>query len=120
MFGDEAWFTVGVPENVKCYCKNLTYKILIIFLCSPACSVLSIHRVAVIMPQTNKSVSSGGAQGQASAPDQGEPPPQDARNHGADGDADGGVDVEEQGDAEIVRSPSDPKKYRWESEKGLV
>uniref|UniRef100_A0AAQ4S0K7 Nardilysin convertase n=1 Tax=Gasterosteus aculeatus aculeatus TaxID=481459 RepID=A0AAQ4S0K7_GASAC len=113
MFGDEAWFTVGVPENVKCYCKNLTYKILIIFLCSPACSVLSIHRVAVIMPQTNKSVSSGGAQGQASAPDQGEPPPQDARNHGADGDADGGVDVEEQGDAEIVRSPSDPKKYRY-------
>ncbi|KAM8875108.1 nardilysin-like [Spinachia spinachia] len=68
------------------------------------------------MPQSNQSVSSGGAQGQASAPDQGEPPPpQDVLNQGAAGDADvdGGVALEDQGDTEIVRSPSDPKKYRY-------
>ncbi|KAK9519792.1 hypothetical protein VZT92_022498 [Zoarces viviparus] len=71
------------------------------------------------MPQTNKSVSSGGAQGQVSAPDQGEPPPpppQDVRAQGAAGAAGaagGGVAVEDQGDPEIFRSPSDPKKYRY-------
>ncbi|XP_054458442.1 nardilysin-like [Anoplopoma fimbria] len=74
------------------------------------------------MPQTNKSVSSGGAQGQVSAPDQGEPPPpQEVRNQGVAGDGGGGagagggerVAVEDQGDPEIVRSPSDPKKYRY-------
>ncbi|KAM6938687.1 nardilysin-like isoform 2-T2 [Lycodopsis pacificus] len=71
------------------------------------------------MPQTNKSMSSGGAQGQVSAPDQGEPPPppQDVRAQGAAGAAGaaggGGVAVEDQGDPEIFRSPSDPKKYRY-------
>ncbi|XP_068564058.1 nardilysin [Cebidichthys violaceus] len=68
------------------------------------------------MPQTNKSVSSGGAQGQVSASDQGEPPPpQDVRAQGAagDGGGGGGVAVDDQGDPEIVRSPSDPKKYRY-------
>ncbi|XP_033478033.2 nardilysin-like [Epinephelus lanceolatus] len=69
------------------------------------------------MPQTNKSVSSGGAPGQVSAPDQGEPPPppQDVRLQMAAGDGGGGRGnaAEDQGDSEIVRSPSDPKKYRY-------
>uniref|UniRef100_A0A7N8YF85 Nardilysin b (N-arginine dibasic convertase) n=1 Tax=Mastacembelus armatus TaxID=205130 RepID=A0A7N8YF85_9TELE len=52
------------------------------------------------MPQTNKSGSSGCVPGQVSAPDQGEPPP-------ASGD------VKAQGDSEIIKSPSDPKKYRY-------
>uniref|UniRef100_A0A7N6FB65 Nardilysin a (N-arginine dibasic convertase) n=1 Tax=Anabas testudineus TaxID=64144 RepID=A0A7N6FB65_ANATE len=55
------------------------------------------------MPQTNKSVSSGCVPGQVSAPDQGEPPPASA-------------DVKAQvaaGDGEIIKSPSDPKKYRY-------
>ncbi|XP_049910364.1 nardilysin-like [Epinephelus moara] len=69
------------------------------------------------MPQTNKSVSGGGAPGQVSAPDQGEPPPppQDVRPQMAAGDGGGGRGnaAEDQGDSEIVRSPSDPKKYRY-------
>ncbi|XP_049443655.1 nardilysin-like [Epinephelus fuscoguttatus] len=69
------------------------------------------------MPQTNKSVSGGGALGQVSAPDQGEPPPppQDVRLQMAAGDGGGGRGnaAEDQGDSEIVRSPSDPKKYRY-------
>ncbi|XP_029286047.1 nardilysin b [Cottoperca gobio] len=66
------------------------------------------------MPQTNKSVSGGSAQGQVSAPDQGEPPPpQDGRNQAAAGDGGEGVSAQDQGDSEIIRSPSDPKKYRY-------
>ncbi|XP_042339712.1 nardilysin-like [Plectropomus leopardus] len=70
------------------------------------------------MPQTNKSVSSGGAPGQVSVPDQGEPPPpQDVRTQVAAGDGDGGGGgggaAEAQGDYEIIKSPSDPKKYRY-------
>ncbi|KAM4739813.1 nardilysin b isoform 2-T3 [Anableps anableps] len=56
------------------------------------------------MPQTNKSAIGGGV------PEQGEfpaPSPQEVRLA-----AGGGVDPEEQGDPEIIRSPSDPKKYR--------
>uniref|UniRef100_A0A4W6D3K5 Nardilysin b (N-arginine dibasic convertase) n=1 Tax=Lates calcarifer TaxID=8187 RepID=A0A4W6D3K5_LATCA len=52
------------------------------------------------MPQTNKSVSGGSVPGQVSAPDQGEPPP-------------ASVDVKAQDDTEIIKSPSDPKKYRY-------
>ncbi|XP_061636390.1 nardilysin-like isoform X1 [Phyllopteryx taeniolatus] len=59
------------------------------------------------MPQTNKSVGAGNASGPACSPDQGEPPPP-ARDVDTQGDA-----VEEQGDPEIVKSPSDPKKYRY-------
>ncbi|KAM9357889.1 nardilysin b [Symphorus nematophorus] len=61
------------------------------------------------MPQTSKSASGGSVLGQVSAPDQGEPPPppQDVRTQVAAGDA------EDQGDPEIVKSPSDPKKYRY-------
>uniref|UniRef100_A0A7N5ZUY1 Nardilysin a (N-arginine dibasic convertase) n=1 Tax=Anabas testudineus TaxID=64144 RepID=A0A7N5ZUY1_ANATE len=57
------------------------------------------------MPQTNKSVSSGCVPGQVSAPDQGEPPPAsaDVKAQVAAGD----------GDTEIIKSPSDPKKYRY-------
>uniref|UniRef100_A0A8C9XDQ8 Nardilysin convertase n=1 Tax=Sander lucioperca TaxID=283035 RepID=A0A8C9XDQ8_SANLU len=74
------------------------------------------------MPQTNKSVSCSGAQGQVSSPDQGEPPPpspsppqQEVRAQVAagDGGAAGGVAADNQGDAEIISSPSDPKKYRY-------
>ncbi|KAM9849125.1 nardilysin b [Aulostomus maculatus] len=61
------------------------------------------------MPQTNKSVSACSTLGLVSAPDQGEPPPPlDIRNQGAAG---GGEEL--QGDPEIVKSPSDPKKYRY-------
>ncbi|XP_076582903.1 nardilysin b [Chaetodon auriga] len=63
------------------------------------------------MPQTNKSASGGSVPGQVSAPDQGEPPPQDARNQVAAGG--GGAAAEDQGDPEIIKSPSDPKKYRY-------
>lgn len=58
--------------------------------------------------------------GQVSAPDQGEPPPphlpppQDVRSQVAAGDGRGEVAAENQGEPEIVKSPSDPKKYRWE------
>ncbi|XP_076010587.1 nardilysin b [Genypterus blacodes] len=62
------------------------------------------------MPQTSKSVSGSSVPGQVSAPDQGEPPPllQDDRS-----DAAAGVAEEEQGDPTIIKSPSDPKKYRY-------
>lgn len=71
---------------------------------------------SVKMPQTNKSASGGSVPGQVSAPDQGEPPPppQDDRTQVAAGDGGGGGAAEDQGDPEIVKSPSDPKKYRWE------
>ncbi|KAG7215027.1 hypothetical protein INR49_022854 [Caranx melampygus] len=67
------------------------------------------------MPQTNKSVSGGGVPGQASAPDQGEPPPApvDAKAQVAAGDGGGEVHSEDKGDAEVIKSPSDPKKYRY-------
>ncbi|KAM7409400.1 hypothetical protein PAMA_001060 [Pampus argenteus] len=67
------------------------------------------------MPQTNKSVSGGSVPGLASAPDQGEPPPVDVRTQMAAGDGDrgGGVAAQDQGDTEIIKSPSDPKKYRY-------
>ncbi|XP_077439809.1 nardilysin b [Vanacampus margaritifer] len=55
------------------------------------------------MPQTNKSVSAGNLSGQACAPDQGEPPPPPPAQDAG----------EEQGDPEIIKSPSDPKKYRF-------
>ena len=68
------------------------------------------------MPQTNKSQSGGCVPGQVSAPDQGEPPPAsaDAKAQGADGGAGGGAG--DKGDVEIIKSPSDPKKYRWETQ----
>ncbi|XP_034562091.1 nardilysin b [Notolabrus celidotus] len=65
------------------------------------------------MPQTNKSASGCSVPGQVSAPDQGEPPPpqQDVRSQVAAGDGGGGA--VDQGDQEIIKSPSDPKKYRY-------
>ncbi|XP_030647113.1 nardilysin b [Chanos chanos] len=64
------------------------------------------------MPQTNKSKTSSGTN-QVSAPDSGEPPPQtESREPMASGDHIG-VCEEDQGDLEIVKSPSDPKKYRY-------
>ncbi|XP_045906063.1 nardilysin-like [Micropterus dolomieu] len=71
------------------------------------------------MPQTNKSASGCSVPGQVSAPDQGEPPPphlpppQDVRSQVAAGDGRGEVAAEDQGEPEIVKSPSDPKKYRY-------
>lgn len=67
------------------------------------------------MPQTNKSVSGGSVPGQVSAPDQGEPPPASAnfKVQVAAEDGDGGGTAEEKGDTEIIKSPSDPKKYRY-------
>nr|XP_046247004.1 nardilysin b [Scatophagus argus] len=67
------------------------------------------------MPHTSKSVSGGSVPGQVSVSDQGEPPPlppppQDIRARLAAGD---GVSAEDQGDPEIIKSPSDPKKYRY-------
>ncbi|GLD69395.1 nardilysin, partial [Lates japonicus] len=66
---------------------------------------------SVKMPQTNKSVSGGSVPGQVSAPDQGEPPPAsvDVKAQVAAGD---GVAAEDKDDTEIIKSPSDPKKYR--------
>uniref|UniRef100_A0A673CE63 Nardilysin-like n=1 Tax=Sphaeramia orbicularis TaxID=375764 RepID=A0A673CE63_9TELE len=66
------------------------------------------------MPQTNKSVSGGSVPGQASAPDQGEPPPAllNVRDEAAAGNGRGEAE-EDQGDPEIIKSPSDPKKYRY-------
>ncbi|XP_068175128.1 nardilysin-like [Antennarius striatus] len=66
------------------------------------------------MPQTNKSVSGGVGPGQASIPDRGEPPPppsQEVSDLGAAGD--GGSGTDDQSDPEIIKSPSDPKKYRY-------
>ncbi|XP_072244932.1 nardilysin-like [Leuresthes tenuis] len=61
------------------------------------------------MPQTNKSVSGAGVPGQVAVPEQGEPPPpQDSRTA-----ADGESATDEEGDPEIIKSPSDPKKYRY-------
>ncbi|XP_041648302.1 nardilysin b [Cheilinus undulatus] len=68
------------------------------------------------MPQTNKSASGCSVPGQVSAPDQGEPPPpppQNVRSQVSAGDEDGGATAEDQGDPEIIKSPSDPKKYRY-------
>ncbi|XP_047444076.1 nardilysin-like [Mugil cephalus] len=66
------------------------------------------------MPQTNKSVGGGGVPGQPSTPDQGEPPPSpEARPQVAAGDGGGKVSVDDQGDSDIVKSPSDPKTYRF-------
>ncbi|CAK6980462.1 nardilysin b [Scomber scombrus] len=68
------------------------------------------------MPQTNKSVSGGSVPGQASAPDQGEPPPPvvEAKTQVAAGDGGGATAAAgDQGDPEIIKSPSDPKKYRY-------
>lgn len=65
------------------------------------------------MPQTNKSVSGGCVPGQVSAPDQGEPPPASADDKAQVAAGDGGGGVKDKGDTEIIKSPSDPKKYRW-------
>ncbi|XP_029904659.1 nardilysin b [Myripristis murdjan] len=71
------------------------------------------------MPQANKSVSGAGVPGQVSAPDRGEPPPPpvvpDARSQEGAGDCQpaAGVAELEQGDPQIIKSPSDPKKYRY-------
>lgn len=65
---------------------------------------------SVEMPQTNKSASGSSV---LSVPDQGEPPPQESRTQVAAGGTEGGVAAEDQGDPEIIKSPSDPKKYRW-------
>lgn len=65
------------------------------------------------MPQTNKSASGAILPGQVSAPDRGEPPPQaDARGQLAAGDGGGDIGEEGLGDPHIIKSPSDPKKYR--------
>uniref|UniRef100_A0AAX7VDY4 Nardilysin convertase n=1 Tax=Astatotilapia calliptera TaxID=8154 RepID=A0AAX7VDY4_ASTCA len=65
------------------------------------------------MPQTSKS-SGAGAASPASAPDQGEPPPPEgARAQVAAGDGEERATVDDQGDPEIVKSPSDPKRYRY-------
>ncbi|KAM9796044.1 nardilysin-like isoform 2-T5 [Syngnathus typhle] len=58
------------------------------------------------MPQTSKSVSTGNASGQACALDEGEPPP--TRDLGTSQDS-----AEDPEDPEIIKSPSDPKKYRY-------
>lgn len=78
---------------------------------SSVCSPVSPED-SVKMPQTNKSASSASVPGQVSAADQGEPPPppQDVRNQVAAGDVDGAGG--DHGDPEIIKSPSDPKKYR--------
>ncbi|KAL1023169.1 hypothetical protein UPYG_G00037250 [Umbra pygmaea] len=65
------------------------------------------------MPQTNKANSSAAeGPGQVSAPDHGEPPPPHAEPRDlVSGDA--GVAEEDPGDDQIIKSPSDPKKYRY-------
>ncbi|XP_029356152.1 nardilysin b [Echeneis naucrates] len=65
------------------------------------------------MPQTNKSVSGSYAPGQASAPDQGElqSASVDVKVQVAAGSE--GVGLEDKGDTEVIKSPSDPKKYRY-------
>uniref|UniRef100_A0A8C7D8G2 Nardilysin b (N-arginine dibasic convertase) n=1 Tax=Oncorhynchus kisutch TaxID=8019 RepID=A0A8C7D8G2_ONCKI len=66
------------------------------------------------MPQTSKvNSSAAGGPGQVSAPDHGEPPPPQAEPRDlAAGDGGVGGD-EDQGDLQINKSPSDPKKYRY-------
>lgn len=64
------------------------------------------------MPQTSKSMSGAGAASPASAPDQGEPPPPEGARAQVAGDGEEGATVDDQGDPEIVKSPSDPKRYR--------
>ncbi|CAB1324633.1 unnamed protein product [Coregonus sp. 'balchen'] len=66
------------------------------------------------MPLTNKvNSSAAGGPGQVSAPDHGEPPPPQAEPRDlAAGDGGVGGD-EDQGDLQIKKSPSDPKKYRY-------
>uniref|UniRef100_A0A4W4GHY6 Nardilysin a (N-arginine dibasic convertase) n=1 Tax=Electrophorus electricus TaxID=8005 RepID=A0A4W4GHY6_ELEEL len=64
------------------------------------------------MPQKNKSTTSCGTI-QASGPDSGEPPPEtDARASLASGDRAERSETD-LGDLEIIKSPSDPKKYRY-------
>ncbi|XP_069544698.1 nardilysin-like isoform X2 [Brachyistius frenatus] len=63
------------------------------------------------MPQTNKSVSGGAGSVPVPVPDQGEPPP-DSRTPVAAGDGNE-VSANDQGDPDIIKSPSDPKKYRY-------
>uniref|UniRef100_A0A3Q4H5N9 Nardilysin b (N-arginine dibasic convertase) n=1 Tax=Neolamprologus brichardi TaxID=32507 RepID=A0A3Q4H5N9_NEOBR len=65
------------------------------------------------MPQTSKSMSGAGAASPASAPDQGEPPPPEGARAQVAGDGEEGATVDDQGDPEIVKSPSDPKRYRY-------
>uniref|UniRef100_A0A3Q3GE57 Nardilysin b (N-arginine dibasic convertase) n=1 Tax=Labrus bergylta TaxID=56723 RepID=A0A3Q3GE57_9LABR len=78
------------------------------------CSAVTSRTLLVKMPQTNKSASGCSVPGQVSAPDQGEPPPpQDVRSQEAAGDVGRGAAAEDRGDPEIIRSPSDPKKYRY-------
>lgn len=63
------------------------------------------------MPQTKKWGSCAGVSGQVSVQDQGESPPlPDVRSHVAAL----GVAAEDWEDPEIIKSPSDPKKYRCE------
>ncbi|KAM9365124.1 nardilysin b isoform 2-T3 [Pholidichthys leucotaenia] len=67
------------------------------------------------MPHTNKSVNGASLPGQRSVPDQGEPPPPplDARVQELAGEGGEAAASDEQGDPEIIKSPSDPKKYRY-------
>lgn len=71
-------------------------------------SVTPPCRTWVEMPQTNK------APGLQSGSDQDEPPPplQEVRSQQVGG-ASSAAD-QDQGDPDIVKSPSDPKRYRWE------
>lgn len=64
------------------------------------------------MPQKNKSKSSSGTV-QAAGPDSGEPPPEtEPRASLASGDTAERI-VKELEDLQIIKSPSDPKKYRY-------
>lgn len=89
-------------------------------------SAVTPEEEPVTMPQANKSVSGAGVPGQVSAPDRGEPPPPpvvpDARSQEAAGDCQpaAGVAELEQGDPQIIKSPSDPKKYRWGRSSSLL
>uniref|UniRef100_A0A665VF30 Nardilysin-like n=1 Tax=Echeneis naucrates TaxID=173247 RepID=A0A665VF30_ECHNA len=89
--------------------SSLSLRPLYINLC--VCSVFPKNSVK--MPQTNKSVSGSYAPGQASAPDQGElqSASVDVKVQVAAGSE--GVGLEDKGDTEVIKSPSDPKKYRY-------
>ncbi|XP_061744582.1 nardilysin-like [Nerophis ophidion] len=69
------------------------------------------------MPQTNKSVGAGNTSGQVCAPDLGQPPPQQvcAPDQGEPPTQQDfrTAESDDQGDPEIIKSPSDPKKYRF-------